>query len=205
MSTSAGIAVCCPEIAAPGPKEGTKNDQGLTNRGKRCLESDARLAQMKTQASPARPRVPALQIKKILVPSDFSVSSNRAFRYSLELARQFGADLVLMHVFEPAPGPGLNGNGATEREDVLLKTKNLRAWATLAKTEGIATKVAVRNGLATHEIVEGAKELDTDLVVIGTHGHTGWKHFCLGSTAERVVRAAPCPVLVVREKEHELA
>jgi nucleotide-binding universal stress UspA family protein len=61
----------------------------------------------------------------------------------------------------------------------------------------------VRAGLPSHEIVETAKELDVDLIVIATHGYAGWKHFCIGSTAERVVRAAPCPVLVVREKEHE--
>ena len=53
------------------------------------------------------------------------------------------------------------------------------------------------------EIGEVAKESDVDLIVIATHGYTGWKHFAIGSTAERVVRAAPCPVLVVREKEHE--
>jgi nucleotide-binding universal stress UspA family protein len=64
---------------------------------------------------------------------------------------------------------------------------------------------SVRPGLAAHEIVEAAKELDVDLIVIATHGYTGWKHFTIGSTAERVVRAAPCPVLVVREKEHEFA
>lgn len=58
-------------------------------------------------------------------------------------------------------------------------------------------------GLAAHEIVEAAKELDVDLIVIATHGYTGWKHFAIGSTAKRVVRAAPCPVLVVREKEHD--
>jgi universal stress protein A len=51
--------------------------------------------------------------------------------------------------------------------------------------------------------VEAAKDFDVDLIVIATHGYTGWKHFCIGSTAERVVRAAPCPVMVVREKEHE--
>ena len=58
--------------------------------------------------------------------------------------------------------------------------------------------------LAAHEIVEAARDLDSDLIVIATHGYTGWKHLCIGSTAERVVRTAPCPVFVVREKQHEL-
>jgi nucleotide-binding universal stress UspA family protein len=64
-------------------------------------------------------------------------------------------------------------------------------------------KSTIRLGLPAHEIVEAAKELDIDLVIIATHGYTGWKHFAIGSTAERVVRTAPCPVLVVREREHE--
>ena len=64
-------------------------------------------------------------------------------------------------------------------------------------------RAMTRQGIASHEIVDAAKEFDVDLIVMATHGYTGLKHFCIGSTAERVVRAAPCPVLVVREKEHE--
>jgi nucleotide-binding universal stress UspA family protein len=72
----------------------------------------------------------------------------------------------------------------------------------LLKSRPVQT--AIRTGLAAHEIVEAARELDSDLIVIATHGYTGWKHFCIGSTTERVVRTAPCPVFVVREKQHEL-
>ena len=61
------------------------------------------------------------------------------------------------------------------------------------------------DGIPSHEIVEMAKEGDIDLIIIATHGYTSWRHFCISSTAECIVRAAPCPVLVVREKEHELA
>jgi nucleotide-binding universal stress UspA family protein len=76
--------------------------------------------------------------------------------------------------------------------------------ANSVRTAGVNhVQSTVRTGLAAFEIVEAAKELDVDLIVIATHGYTGWKHFAIGSTAERVVRAAPCPVLVVREKEHE--
>jgi nucleotide-binding universal stress UspA family protein len=64
-------------------------------------------------------------------------------------------------------------------------------------------KVAVRTGTAFLEIAEAAKSLEADLIIIATHGYTGLKHLLLGSTAERVVRSAPCPVLVVREHEHE--
>ena len=61
----------------------------------------------------------------------------------------------------------------------------------------------VRVGHAPNEITKAAKDLDVDLIIIATHGYTSWRHLCIGSTAERVVRTAPCPVLVVREKEHE--
>jgi universal stress protein A len=61
----------------------------------------------------------------------------------------------------------------------------------------------LRSGRPAYEIVEAAKRLDTDLIIISTHGHTGLKHVFLGSTAENVVRYAPCPVLTVREHEHE--
>ena len=62
---------------------------------------------------------------------------------------------------------------------------------------------SVRIGHAPNEITKAAKDLDIDLIIIATHGYTSWRHLCIGSTAEHVVRTAPCPVLVVREKEHE--
>jgi nucleotide-binding universal stress UspA family protein len=62
---------------------------------------------------------------------------------------------------------------------------------------------AVRIGHAPNEITKAAKEWNVDLIMIATHGYTSWRHLCIGSTAERVARTAPCSVLVVREKEHE--
>ena len=82
--------------------------------------------------------------------------------------------------------------------------KSLKALVASARAREIAGVRAIfRRGFTSHEIVEAAKDLDVDLILIATHGYTGWKHFAIGSTAERVVRAAPCPVLVVREKEHD--
>ena len=88
--------------------------------------------------------------------------------------------------------------------DIVAVGKHLRSLIASVSNEEIEPpRWKVRGGLPSHEIVEVAKDLEVDLIVIATHGYTGWKHFCIGSTAERVVRAAPCPVLVVREKEHE--
>jgi universal stress protein A len=163
---------------------------------------------MKTQEMPARESSGGMKLKRILVPVDFSPLSKKAMHYGARLARQFGAEVTLFHVIEPEIPPAFDGfmiapppisNGAAASS-----AGQLKALVNSVRTSGVTrVESSVRPGLAAHEIVEAAKELDVDLIVIATHGYTGWKHFAIGSTAERVVRAAPCPVLVVREKEHE--
>jgi universal stress protein A len=149
----------------------------------------------------------ALRLKKILVPLDFSPPSKNAFKYAVRFAEEFGGELTLLHVLEPESMTGLMAipeAGAFVEADIVAAGKNLRSLIASARNPKIERPHwKVRAGLAAHEIVELAKEMDVDLIVIATHGRTGWKHFCIGSTAERVVRAAPCPVLVVREKQHE--
>ncbi|HEU0209736.1 MAG TPA: universal stress protein [Candidatus Udaeobacter sp.] len=147
-----------------------------------------------------------LHLKKILVPTDFSPASKQAFKYAVKFAEQFDGELTLIHVLTPAPPSAANLAGVPAFSDKELDNaeKNLRDLVTSAREASVtAAQSTFRVGLATHEIVEAAKELNVDLIVIATHGYTGWKHLCIGSTAERVVRAAPCPVFVVREKEHE--
>ena len=149
----------------------------------------------------------AIALKRILVPIDFSPLSQKALHYAVRFAREFDTELDLLYVLEPEIPPAFDGfmiappaaNGAVTTEGKALKALVKEAKAAGAEN----TSGAIRRGLASHEIVEAAKDLSVDLIVIATHGYTGWKHFCIGSTAERVVRAAPCPVLVVREKEHE--
>jgi universal stress protein A len=160
-------------------------------------------AQIETKAK----RSPqTLHLKKILVPIDFSAPSQQAFRYALKFAQQFGADLTLIHIVKPTSPSfaDLATVAAFSKEDLEIAEKNLHELVASARTAGVsAARSTFRVGLAAHEIVEAAKELDVDLIVIATHGYTGWKHFAIGSTAEQVVRAASCPVLVVREKEHD--
>lgn len=149
----------------------------------------------------------AVQLKKILVPMDFSPASKNAFKYALRFAEEFAAELTLLYVLAPAPTPQfaeIRGATAFSEVDLSNAEKNLRALVASARHETAGgCRWTMRAGVPSHEIVEMAREAETDLIVIATHGYTGWKHFCIGSTAERVVRAAPCPVLVVREKEHE--
>lgn len=121
----------------------------------------------------------------------------------MKFAQQFGFDLTLIHIIKPAP-PGfadLATIPAFSGEELETAEKNLRELVASARATGVpGARSTFRVGLAAHEIVEAAKQLDVDLIVIATHGYTGWRHFCIGGTAERVLRAAPCPVFVVREK-----
>jgi nucleotide-binding universal stress UspA family protein len=154
-----------------------------------------------------RPQPRTLRLKKILVPIDFSPPSKNAFKYAVRFAEEFGGELTLLYVLEPQSMTGylaIPEATAFVESDIVAAGKHLQSLITSVRNEEIEPpRWKVRGGLPPHEIVEVAKEMDVDLIVIATHGYTGWKHFCIGSTAERVVRAAPCPVLVVREKEHE--
>jgi len=153
------------------------------------------------------PQHPIFALKKILVPHDFSPPSRKAFKYAFRFAKEFGSHLILLHVLAPVSSRSfmeLPGKPAFSEKELASAEKNLRVLLSSAEVGGLKeTRSTLRTGIPSHEIVEAAKDFDVDLIVIATHGYTGWKHFCIGSTAERVVRAAPCPVLVVREKEHE--
>jgi universal stress protein A len=144
-------------------------------------------------------------LKRILVAVDFSPSSTNAFHHALTFASQFHAELIVLHVVPSGPGAFAAPHGIPQfsEDDLTFGEDNLRLLVDSAERESkVKARAILRLGLPSHEICEAAKEADSDLLVLGTHGYTGWKHFCIGSTAERIVRAAPCPVLVVREKEH---
>jgi universal stress protein A len=166
---------------------------------------------MTLSANQARKEVrpPALRFRKILAPVDFSPASENGFQYALRCAEKFGAELTLLHVVQPLPSvrfAAIPGAIVFPEINFTEAEKNLQALAASERPQHLKRPACqVRTGIPSHEIVEAARESDVDLIVIATHGYTGWKHFCIGSTAERVVRAAPCPVLVVREKEHELS
>jgi len=140
-----------------------------------------------------------LPLKRILVPVDFSKTSMKAMRYAVPVAKQCGAKLVLLHVVEyPGFAPELDYVGFdTESMRQRLK-QQLREFARRTVPGEIQTDVQVECGVGFDIITAFAKKKRADLIVLTTHGYTGFKHILLGSTAERVVRHAPCPVLVVR-------
>jgi len=140
------------------------------------------------------------KIANILLPIDFSENSAEALKYATLLAKQFGARVTVMHAVEPAPfiSDLRNVPNTLSDEEVEAKAQHELALLIEEHVESpIETKGVVRRGKAYDEIVKAAKELKTDLIVISTHGYTGLKHTLLGSTAERVVRHAACPVLVL--------
>jgi nucleotide-binding universal stress UspA family protein len=147
-------------------------------------------------------------ITTILVPVDFSASSDRAFHYATMLAHRLSAGLQLIHVVEEPYAAGawpldVYVPNADELVEGLIADAEQRL-ATLRNTAaalGLVAHTAVLSGRPAPAIVEQAKSGRCDLIVMGTHGRTGLAHLVLGSVAEHVVRKAPCPVLTVRSLE----
>lgn len=143
----------------------------------------------------------------MLVPVDFSVASRKALAYAASLAEEFDAKITLLYVIEPIALPDfVNSFPLMIPRDEMNslcegKLKSLAGKSGLP--EARIEKVIVRDGKPFHEIVGAARTLKIDMIVIATHGYSGLTHALLGSVAERVVQHAPCPVLVVREKERE--
>lgn len=152
-------------------------------------------------------RANRLQIKSILVPTDFSLPSMKALDYAVPFAEQFGAKLTLLHVVEPISTPDFaNSFPLVMESDRVIAAARIRLEALInnkSSNAKLVEKILVRLGRSYHEIVDAARSLKVDLIIIATHGYTGLKHAWLGSTAERVVQHAPCPVLVVRECQHD--
>ena len=147
---------------------------------------------------------PVLKLTRILVPMDFSKTSERALDYAVPLAREFGATITVLHAIEPPPySMDLTYLPMGEGFPVGSIKKELEALAKKLVEPELLKDAIVQIGTAFEVITNVARDLEADLIVITTHGHTGLKHVFMGSTAERVVRHAPCPVLVVRRHEHE--
>ena len=144
-----------------------------------------------------------VRIRRILVPVDFSEHSKGALRYAVDLGLIFDAELILVFVVESVGYPADLGYDqavipAIERD---LSERGKTELSRLAE-EYIGGKLAVKlhvpAGRPFVEIIRAAREFDADMIIIATHGHTGVEHILFGGTAEKGVRKAPCPVLVVR-------
>ena len=146
-----------------------------------------------------------MDIRSILLPTDFSDCGNYALSYAASLARTFKASIICLNVIEPIV-PTVGYSGMTEPMPIAdiaeqLEDSAERELPKLAECEecaGLEIEEMVAHGEAAAEIVRVAKERSVDLIVISSHGRTGLGRILFGSTAEAVVRHASCPVLVVK-------
>ncbi|MDH4099383.1 MAG: universal stress protein [Nitrospirota bacterium] len=142
-----------------------------------------------------------MKIKKILVPTDFSEGARPAMDYAISLAKDYKAGLCILHVIqELTVTPGWY-EGVIPMESLYM---SIEEGATgemdrlMSETDLPDVEKVISRGYPAAEILRTAQERGVDLIVIGTHGRSGVDHLLFGSTAEKVVRQAPCPVLTVR-------
>jgi universal stress protein A len=160
----------------------------------------------KKASAPASLMTPAqFHIGRILVPIDFSEHSQKALRYALAFARQFEAEVMLVHIVEQMvyPGDWMYPPLAATDFEAEKREKMISRLQALDADSGIRTQHIVRLGRAWQEVIEIAQEMKCDMIILATHGYTGLKHALLGSVAEKIVRHAPCPVLTVRPEERD--
>ena len=144
-----------------------------------------------------------MQIKTILFPTDFSNGARAAMDHALSLAKDYQAKLILLYVIQDisiAEWYIPSTLSVTDLVEDMQRSANaeMDRWGTEVSAKAADVEKMVVRGVPFVEIIKTAKEKNVDMIVIGTHGRTGIDHMLFGSTAEKVVRKAPCPVLSVR-------
>jgi universal stress protein A len=145
-------------------------------------------------------------IRRILVAHDFGKVSDAALDYGLGLGRRLGAQITVVHAYEVptfgAPEVLVLSSNWTKQCEIVAR-QALDKVATHARERGFGVESMLREGRAWREVVAAAEETNADLVVVGSEGRHGVTPHLLGSVAEKIVRMAPCPVLVVRHAREE--
>jgi nucleotide-binding universal stress UspA family protein len=145
------------------------------------------------------------RLRRILHPTDFSSASSAAYRRAVELAKANRAELLLVHVLSPLVLP-TDGYVSPKLYDEMSTAahaagrKQLDALVKKATQAGVRARPLLLEGLPHERIAQAARSKKADVVVVGTHGRTGFSRFFLGSVASRVLAVSPCPVLTVRGK-----
>jgi nucleotide-binding universal stress UspA family protein len=141
--------------------------------------------------------------KKILCAHDMSDCSSGALEQAADLAERFGAELIVLHAIEPLLLPaayGLSPDPLVDYEHLARESAaaHLKPLIERFAARGLRVSLRVPWGSPAEEVCAAVAREGVDLVVVGTHGHRGLKHALLGSTAERILRTCPCPVLAVK-------
>jgi nucleotide-binding universal stress UspA family protein len=150
-----------------------------------------------------------MEIKKILVPIDFSHYAEYAYQWALSLAERCHAEIILFHATPPMvhltfpESVYFSDLERVEREMLADTEKRLQEFANKKGTSAAQVSTRATLGEPTWEICQMAEREQADLIIMGSHGRTGLSHVLLGSVAERVVRHATCPVLVARQPDPE--
>lgn len=145
-----------------------------------------------------------LPLKKILCPTDFSEPSYEAIKTANEFAINFSAEIILVHVVTPIPVMPVSPDSMVinlpsyQKELEIYNAKRLQALVEQRVPKSVRVFMHVIWGNPAEEIVRMAETGHVDLIVIATHGLTGWRRFIFGSVAEKVIRIAPCPVLSIQ-------
>ena len=139
-----------------------------------------------------------LPIRTILHPTDFSGNSGAAFQLACSLARDHGARLIAIHVVVPPIATFVEGGAMlpeleVDRDELMRELQRLQV-----KAPDVAMEFRLLDGAPDIEILAAAKETACDLIVMGTHGRTGFGRMLIGSVAEQIVRKGPCPVLTLK-------
>jgi nucleotide-binding universal stress UspA family protein len=149
-----------------------------------------------------------IPIKKILCPTDFSEPSQEAMKIASELAFHFNSELCIVHVVSPVPMiPFPEGIPATfdirpyQQELEASSRKALEELTRQMESNQVRSRFIAVQGNPAHQIIELLKEENPDLMVLATHGKTGWERLIFGSVAEKVIRLAPCPVLLIHQPQ----
>ena len=145
----------------------------------------------------------------ILVPTDFSGLSCEVFSWAALLTKEFKAKIVIVHVISKKAAEDMTAQPGNPWERVLEREDNamIQIFQRCLQSDidqTVETQTLVKVGPTAEKIIEAAQEKNADLIVMTTHGRTGFSHTLIGSVAEKVVRQAPCPVLTIRPKADPL-
>jgi nucleotide-binding universal stress UspA family protein len=166
------------------------------------MKESPNTATLLEQPGSKSPGAQKFSITHILAPTDFSPNSEKAVAYAVQLARRVGAKLTLLHVVPEPNAVDYSMEGISiqeiQRWEEEAEKKMTELLARAKRQYGQIDALRVTALQPRDQIVQAASDLTTDLMVISTHGYTGWKHLLFGSDAEKIVQHAPCPILVVR-------